>query len=264
MFTITIVIFLFFIPIAWFIWTSVSNKTGKIDNPQWKVPLAILLALLLGSIIVNYYLSDTYQLAFFQNGFESIVALIIAAALLLMMLIVNVIVSIFLKGAPKSVHNPKAVWAVGGILCTTILFFTMWVYPFAEKVSYVQKIEKALDVAEQRHDDEEITVVFMSSEKNCIRTNTSNCNSTTYKNAFFLKNNLDIPKEVQVQIRALDAKQEELKVIESDIMTLEAGEMKLVETEETSDESSVWSRSSFETEYQTHSYESLYRYRDVE
>lgn len=264
MFTITFVIFLFFIPIAWFIWTSLSIKTGKIDKPKWKVPLAILMAMLLGSIAVNYYLSNTYQLAFFQNGFESTVALIIAGVLLVMMLFVNIIVSFFFKGASKSVHNPKAVWIVGGVLCTTMLFFTMWVYPFAEKVSYIQKVEKALDVAEQRQEGEEITVVFMSSEKNCVRTNTSNCRSVSYKNTFFLKNNLDVQKEVQVQIRALDVEEKELEVVESDIMTLEAGELKLLETEESSDESSIWSRHSFETDVRTHSYESIYRYRDAE
>ena len=66
-----------------------------------------------------------------------------------------------------------------------------------------------------------------------------------------------------MRIRALDSEQKELKVIESDIMTLEAGELKLVETEESSEKASIWSRSSFETDYQIHSYESLYRYRNT-
>lgn len=264
MFIITFVIFLFFIPFAWFFWTSLSSKNGKVDKPKWKIPLAVLLALIIGSFIVNYYLSDTYQLSFFQNGFESIAAIILSAVMLVFVLIVNAVVSIVFKGAPKSVHNPKAVWVIAGVLCTTILFFTIWVYPFAEKVSYIQEIEIALDAAEQRQDAEEITVVFMSSEKNCMRTNTSNCRSVTYKNTFFLKNNLDEQKEVQVQIRALDVEKQELKVVESDTMTLEAGELKLLETEETSDDSSIWSRSSFETDVRTHSYESIYRYRDVE
>ena len=66
-----------------------------------------------------------------------------------------------------------------------------------------------------------------------------------------------------MRIRALDSKQNELKVVESDIMTLEAGELKLVETEETSDEASIWSRSSFETDYRVQSNESLHQYRDA-
>ncbi|MGI2329135.1 hypothetical protein [Planococcus sp. YIM B11945] len=261
--TVALIIFLFFIPYAWFVWSSLSVKSGKIGKPHWKIVLAAFAALVLGSFVFNYYISNAYQLSFFQNGFESTVALIVTAAFLLVIVIVNVIVSKIFKGAPKSFHNPKVVWMITAVLCTTILFFTMWVYPLAEKTSYVQKVEHALTAAEQQQTDEEITVVFMSSEKNCFRATSSNCNNVTYKNAFFLKNNLDIQKEVQVRIRALDAKQNELKEVESDVMTLGPGELKLVETEETSDQASIWSRSSFETESRTQSYESLYRFRDA-
>ncbi len=105
--------------------------------------------------------------------------------------------------------------------------------------------------------------MFMSSEKQCVRRRTENCNSSDYQNAFFVQNNLDETKQVQVQIRALDHEQNELKSVESKIMTLQAGELKLVETEETSDQESIWSRSSFETEVRTASYQSIYRYRDA-
>ena len=262
--TISLVILLFFLPYAWFLWSSLSTKSGKTEKPRWKKSLAVLLALILISVVLNYYFSNTYQLSFFQNGFESKVAIIVSLAFLLVISIINVIVSIVFKGAPKSFHNPKVVWVFTAVFCTTILFFTMWVYPLAEKASYIQKVESALAAAEEQQDAEEITVVFMSSEKNCFRTTTSNCNSTTYKNSFFLKNNLDIQKEVQVRIRALDSNQKEMKLVESDVMTLEAGELKLVETEESSDKASIWSRSSFETEYRTQSYESLYKYRDAD
>lgn len=260
---ISLVILIFFLPFVWFLWTGMSTKSGKIEKVHWKKPMAALVALVLLSFGLNYYFSNAYELSFFQNGFESILALIISAAFLVVVTIVNVVVSIKFKGAPKSIHNPKAVWILTAGLCTTILFFTIWVYPLAEKASYIHTIERALAAAEQQQDPEEITVVFMGSEKNCIRTSTSNCDSVTYKNSFFLKNNLETQKEVQVQIRAMNSKKEELKVIESEIMTLEAGELKLLETEETSDVSSIWSRSSFETEYRTQFYEYLFRYRDV-
>ena len=261
--TISLVILIFFIPYAWFLWSSISVKSGKIGKSHWKMSLATFIALVIGSFILNYYLSNAYQLSFFQNGFESTVAIIISAAFLLVIVIVNVIVSRVFKDAPKSFHNPKAVWVIAAVFCSTILFFTMWVYPLADKVSYIQTVEKALAAVEQQQEAEEITVVFMSSDKNCFRLSTSNCNSMTYKNSFFLKNNLAIQKQVQVRIRALDSNQQELKVVESDVMTLEPGELKLVETEESSDKASIWSRSSFETEYRTQSYESLYRYRDA-
>ncbi|WP_033541746.1 hypothetical protein [Planococcus sp. CAU13] len=261
--TTALIIFIFLVPYFWFFWTFLDAISGKAGKPRWKIALAAFLALVLGSFIVNYYLSDKYGLSFFQNGFESIVALIIAGAILLVVVIVNIVVSIMFKNAPKSVHNPKAVWVVAAGLCTTILFFTMWVYPFAEKTSYINKIETALDEAEERQDDEDITVVFLSSERKCLRTTSSNCHSTPYSNTFFVKNNMDATKEVQLQIRALDRKENELKTLESDVMTLEAGELRLVETAETSDMSSIWHRSSFVTDVRTYSSEWQYHYRDV-
>lgn len=237
-------------------------KSGKRNKTHWKISLIALIAVVLISVGLNYYFSDAYQLSFFQNGFESKVALIVCAAFLLVIVVVNLITNRLFKGAPKSFHNPKVVWRLAAVFCAIILFFTMWVYPLGEKTSYINKIENALALAEHQQGDEEITVLFMSSERECLRTNTSNCHSQPYQNTFFLKNNLDIQKEVQVRIRALDSEQTELKVIESDIMTLEAGELKLVETEESFDEASIWSRSSFETDRRVQSYESLYRYRD--
>ena len=260
--TVSLVIFLFILPCAWFFWTSMNLKSGKKKKTHWKISLAALIAVVLISVGLNYYFSNAYQLSFFQNGFESIVALIVCAAFLVVIVIVNLIVSHMFKGAPKSFHNPEAIWRFAAVFCAIILFFTMWVYPLGEKTSYIHQVENALAMSEQQQGDEEITVLFMSSERKCIRTNTSNCHYQPYHNTFFLKNNLDTEKEVQVRIRALDSEQKELKVIESDIMTLEAGELKLVETEESFDEASIWSRSSFETDRRVQSYESLYRYRD--
>ncbi|HSP22623.1 MAG TPA: hypothetical protein VLQ20_09870 [Planococcus sp. (in: firmicutes)] len=260
---ISLVILIFFLPYAWFLWSGMSAKSGKIEKQHWKKPIIALLVLVLSSFILNYYFSNAYQLSFFQSGYESTLAMIVSAAFLLVISIINVIVSIIFKDAPKSFHNPKATWVFTAVFCTTILFFSMWVYPLAEKASYIQKVEHALAVSQQQQAAEEITVLFMSSEKNCFQLSTSNCDSVKYRNSFFLKNNLDIQKEVQVRIRALDSDQKELKVVESDIMTLEAGELKLVETEESYEKASIWSRSSFETDYRTHSYESLYRYRNT-
>lgn len=258
-----LVIFLFFLPCAWFFWTSMSLKSGKTKKSHWKLSLAALIAVAVVSVILNYYFSNEYQLSFFQNGFESIIAIIITAVFLLVMVIINVITSILFKDAPKSFHNPKVVWIITAVLCTTILFFAMWVYPLAEKISYIHKVENALTASEKQQGTEEITVVFMSSEKHCIRTTSSNCTNQPYKNSFFLKNNLNEQKEVQVQIRALDSGQQELKRVESNIMTLKPGELKLVETKESSDQASIWSRSSFETDQRVQSYESLYRYREA-
>lgn len=260
---VTLVILIFFFPYGWFLWSSISNKTGMVETYRWKKPMAVLIGLILISAVLNYVYSEAYNLAFFQNGFELTVGLIVAGAFLVIFSIINIIAGIVYRGAPKSFYNPKVVWGFTGVLCTTMLFFIVWVYPLAEKASYIVRLDSAIAAADEKQDGEEITIVFMSSEKQCVRRRTENCNSSDYQNAFFVKNNLDETKQVQVQIRALDRQQNELKSVESKIMRLEAGELKLVETEETSDKESIWSRSSFETEYQTRFYQSIYRYRDA-
>ncbi len=79
---------------------------------------------------------------------------------------------------------------------------------------------------------------------------------------FYVRSNLDGTKEVQVKIRAANKNQEELKVIDSEIMKLDSGEMKMVETEETSDSKDVWGKYSFTTEKRVFYYQYNYRYRD--
>lgn len=264
MLIIGLVILLFFIPYAWFVWASINVKAGKIGKPHWGISLAVFMALIFVSLILNYFISEKYQLSFFQNGVETMIALIISVALLLVVLLVNVIVGRLFKGAPTSVHNPKLVWILAVVLCGSMLFFTAWVYPVGAKISYSQTVENASAAAEQQHENEEFTVVFMNSEKDCFRLSGSNCTNVTYKNIFYIKNNLDVKKQVQVRIRALDSQEKERKVIESDLMTLEAGEMKLVETKETPDQASVWKLYSFESESRIRFYEAMYRYEDAE
>lgn len=264
MFIIGLVILLFFIPYAWLVWSSINMKAGKIGKPHWGISLATFMVFVIVSVVLNFSISEEYQLSFFQNGVETTIAIIISGALLLVVLLVNVIVSRLFKGAPTSVHNPKLVWILAVVLCGSMLFFTAWVYPVGAKISYIQIIEDASAAAEQQHENEEFTVVFMNSEKDCFRLSGSNCTNVTYKNVFYIKNNLDVKKQVQVSIRALDSQKKERKTIESDVMTLEAGEMKLVETNETPDQASVWKLYSFESEYRIRSYEAMYRYDDVE
>lgn len=257
------IILIFIVPYLWLLVSLLNIKSAKAGKKQWKLALAVFLAMVVGSFLVNYYLSDTYELSFFQNGTETIIALILAGVLLVVVAIINIVVGVLFKNAPKSVHNPKMVWLLAVGLGGTMLFFTAWVYPFAEKASYINKIETALAAAEEKQDNEDITVVFMGSEKKCMRPTSSNCHSIPYSNTFLVKNNMDAKKEVQLQIRVQDRQQNELKTVDSDVMTLEAGELKLVETAETSDTSSIWSRSSFETDVRTYSADWQYHYRDV-
>ncbi|RIW29371.1 hypothetical protein D3H55_19100 [Bacillus salacetis] len=261
---IAIITLIFMIPFLWVIWSASDVKSGKREKIEWKKPAGLLIIMLLISGIVNWYFYSSYQLAFFSNLFENMIGLMITGAFLIILSIINIVVSILYRGAPKSIHNPKAIWIFTGVFCLTFLLLFTWVFPFAQKASYVNKIETAMDALAETEADKEFTVLFMNSEKDCIRRRTNSCAGEEYNNFFFVKNNLDEQKEVQVRIRALDYDKKELKIVESVIMTLDAGELRLVETEETLENSSVWSKYSFQTEHQTHFYESMFRFRDVE
>ncbi|AJD92393.1 hypothetical protein JMA_30760 [Jeotgalibacillus malaysiensis] len=258
------VIIIFLLPFIWMLWSSVDVKNGKREKIEWKKPGILFLSLILISVIVNTYFYNFYHLPFFQNSFELMVVFIMAGAFLLFFAIINIIVSIKYKGAPKSFHNPKAIWIFTGVFCFVILFFGTWVFPLGQKASYTYKLDKAIEALSEEETNEEVSVLFMNSEQECLRRQTSSCYNEEYSNYFYVKNNLDEEKEVQVRIRALDANQNELKIVESNIMTLDGGELRLVETEETNDRSNVWSRSSFKTDIRTHYYESMFRFRDVE
>lgn len=253
---------IFTVPFIWLAWSAIDVGNGKKEKIDWKKPSILLFIIIALVGAMNYYFYHTYQLPLLPNFFEGIIGLIVTGAIVFIIAIVNIIVSITHKGAPKSVHNPKAVWAFAGILGVAFLLLFSWVYPTAQKAAYVQKIETAMHALSESETDKEVTVLFMNSEKNCVRRRTQSCSDEDYQNYFFVKNNLEEEKEVQVKIRALNADKEELKVVDSNIMTLGAGELRLVETEETNDKTSIWSKSTFETEYQTYYYEYKYRFRD--
>ncbi|MGF2614312.1 hypothetical protein FZC84_19405 [Rossellomorea vietnamensis] len=265
MFVISAILLIFTLPGLWVIWTAADVTSGKREKIEWKKPLILLFILLGISALLSLYFYNSYHLPFWPTLFEHVVGLIITGVFLLILSIINIVVSITYKDAPKSFHNPKALWIFIGVLCMIFLLLFLWIIPFAQKTSYVNKIQVAMNALEEEEKNkEEMTVLFMSSEQECVRRRTNSCAGEEYENTFFVKNNLDEEKEVQVRIRALDSDKNELKIVESEIMTLDAGELRLVETEETSDNSSVWSRSSFQTEYRTHFYQSIFRFRDVE
>ncbi|MDG5473169.1 hypothetical protein P6709_15555 [Jeotgalibacillus sp. ET6] len=258
------VIIVFVIPYIWMAWSGIDVKNGKREKMEWKKPAITFLIISGISLAINFYYYQMYHLNFFPNLFESMVTLIVTGAFLVVFIIVNILAGIVYKNAPKSFHNPKVMWIFTAVFCLTVLFFGSWVFPFGQKSSYVVKVEAAMQELSETEEDTEVSVLFLSSEQNCIRRRTSGCVSEEYQNVFFVKNNLDEEKEVQVRIRALDFNQNELKVVDSKIMTLGAEELRMVETEETSDKTSIWNSSTFETEQRTQFYEYQFRFREPE
>lgn len=102
--------------------------------------------------------------------------------------------------------------------------------------------------------------LLVSSEQECLR-RTASCRNSSYSNQFFIKNNGDHVQEAQVQIRTLNNNDQEMKVIDSKIMTLQPGELRLLETEETNDNSSIWNQYSFQTAYRIANFQYKLRHR---
>ncbi|WP_135449600.1 hypothetical protein [Planococcus citreus] len=105
---VTLVILIFLLPYVWFLWTGISNKTGMMERYRWKKPLATLLLLVIISAALNCFYSNAYQLAFFQNGVELMVGLIVAGAFLVILSIINIIVGIVYKKRPQIVPQPES------------------------------------------------------------------------------------------------------------------------------------------------------------
>ncbi|MFS0615297.1 hypothetical protein [Lederbergia ruris] len=255
-------ILIFSIPGLWFLWTSIDFKLGKREKISWKTPVILLIILVFSSILIHIYLFKTYGFPIFQTNIETVIGMAIVGLVAGIILIINVFVTITMgKQLPKSIHDPKTVNILA--LCFAIhLFITLFIAaPTGKKVAFAASINQAM-AATQNADTEEFSIALVSSERECLRS--TSCRNTPYSNQYFIQNNLSKTQEVQVKIRALNSSNEEMKVIDSKIMTLKPNELRLLETEETSEDSSVWNQYSFQTDYRIATYQHLLRFRDPE
>jgi len=256
-------IVIFSIPSILLLWTAIDFKLGKREKIPWKLIISLLIVLTLGSLLIQIYLLQSYGFPIFQTNIEIIVGMAVVGAIAGFILIVNLFITITMgKKLSKSVHDPKTVNVL--TLCIAIsLFITIFIAaPTGKKIAFATSINQAIaatkDVAE-----EEFSIVLVSSERECLR-HTASCQNSAYSNQYFIKNNLNKTQEVQVKIRALNSNNQEMKVIDSKIMTLEPNELRLLETEETSEDASVWNKYSFQTDHEVARYEQMVRFRDLD
>jgi len=110
---------------------------------------------------------------------------------------------------------------------------------------------------------DDFPIVLVTSERDCLGKRVR-CRETNFSNQYFIKNNTGKTQEVQVKIRALNSLNEEMKVIDSKIMTLNPDEMRLLETDETNEDESIWNQFSFQTYGRVANYQHMLRHRDPE
>ena len=254
-------VLIFSIPSLLIIASAHDVKTGKRDRIAFKWPILLQIALVAIGLAVQLYYQQAYHFPVFQTKTENWVAVLVVGLLAGIILLINIILTWTIgKNLPKSVHNPKAVnfFIIGIVLSlSTILLIAV---PTGKKMAFSHAIDKAMEVSDGAQ-AEDFPVVLVTSERECLK-NTSSCRNSPYSNQFFVRNNLDKTQEVQVKIRALSPSGHEMKVIDSHIMTLQPGELRLVKTEETNETSSPWNQYSFQTDSFTDHYEYWKRHRD--
>ncbi|WP_404452182.1 hypothetical protein LG329_17790 [Virgibacillus necropolis] len=249
------------IPLVLLIWSMIDVKKGKREKVNWKLPSIIFIVLLLGTLIGDIYLSNEYSLPIFPNIHDNIIALIVIGILFGIMAIINIFVSISMKGAPKTVHDGKKMWKVIGIGAAYFTVIFLWFIPLAGKTAYVVDLNTAVS-AEDKEGDRDFTLVLVKSEGDCLTVR--NCSDENFNNVFYLKNNTDSEKEVQVKVRALNEEKQEIEIIDSLIMKIDSGKMKMVKTEETDEDTSIWDRHSFETDVRVEYFQYKIRMREID
>ncbi|WP_077327772.1 hypothetical protein [Virgibacillus siamensis] len=258
-----IVIVIYVIPFIWFAWSMIDVRKGKRQKVNWKGPLLLFAVISVGSIIINFYLSSAYNLAFFQNSTGSIIGLIVVGLIVGIMAIINFFATLYARrnNLSKTFHNPRVVWIITGVIGGTLLIFFLWFMPLGQKVTYAVTLNNAINMMEESPKNKDFSIVLMRSTSDCLGTR---CIDEQFDNVFYIRNNMDQKKEVQVKLHVQNGDKEKLKVINSNIMELEPGELKMVKTKETSEHRDIWSQSTFTTEERVVYYKYNYRYRDVE
>ncbi|SEP97837.1 hypothetical protein [Piscibacillus halophilus] len=255
-----IVIALGVAPFIWLYFSFLNVRKGKRDQVNWKGPLGLYIGLCLLILVIAIYQKYTYDIPIFINSSSFISGLIVSGGLFAIIGLVNIFVTFRYRKnpLPKDLHDPKVVWILGVIICLGIFVFMSWFFPAGKKMNYTSALNNAYSELEEDN-DEEIGLVLATSEERCMRRR--DCDFKVY-NVFYAKNNLEKTQDVQFLIRTIDKNGEQQKEIESKVITMEPGEIKLVETEETNSSSEMWMKYSFTTDNWFDGYQYRYRYRD--
>lgn len=254
-------IILFSIPGILFLWSIIDVRSGRKERVMWKLPAILLLLLLLISGTIQYYYLRSYGFPLIQTSLETWIGLGIAGLILGIILLINFITTTTMgKNLSKTVHDPKMINGFAVCIAFFVLITLFFAAPTGKKVAFAYSINEAMEATDRAQTNEVFPVVLVSSERDCL-SRTANCRNSAYSNQFFIKNNGDTIQEVQVKMRALNSSDEEMKVIDSEFLTLQPGELRLIETEETYEDSSIWNQFSFQTDYRIANFQYKLRHR---
>lgn len=188
-------------PVLVLAFSGLDVQRGKREKLNWKWTIISFIAFLVIQFAVSIYFKSKYELPIFPNLAETVIVLIIAAVLLVIMIIVSIFVYFFGRGLPTSIHNPKLISVFLVAVPLFMVYICYLAVPLAQKLIYVSTLNEAYTAFENDDSSQEFTVKLLTSEKQCIRAST--CRDTDYSNRFFVKNNLNETKEVQIKLQAI-------------------------------------------------------------
>ncbi|NGQ93572.1 hypothetical protein G3578_00060 [Brevibacillus sp. SYP-B805] len=210
------------------------------------------------TLALQLYYRYMYDFPIFPSAQDSRVNLFILCFIGVILLFVGIVTHFIGRGNPH-LHNP--------IVANTVLFMIIflfsllffWFYPLGQKWEYAQILNRAKQVL-TKYDpqtNQEITVHLLYSGRISSGRGSS---PNPYRNLFMVKNHLDRPVQAQVMITAKNQQNEEIEVHESSVIPLQPGEYRMVITDETDLNRSVWNRWTFETWDRIADYSYQYRY----
>lgn len=250
---------------AFWLLSSVIRSAKKTDKTvNWKGPALLWAIILLISVGANIYISSIYNLDFFHNSYINwLIIMYVIGSLVLVFSFANIAATLAAKrkNAPEGEHNPKTMWKFIGVSTVLLFVFLAWVHPIEQKTQYALNLHQALKELDTSDDQsKEFSLVLIKSNDECFG---GNCSSTKYENLYYVKNNMDKKKEVEFTIAAYNSHHEKMTEIDSRKLTIGAGDLAMLTTDETKANQSVWSQFSFQTDEEINNYEYKYHYRDV-
>ncbi|GGA60320.1 hypothetical protein [Ornithinibacillus halotolerans] len=253
------------IPLLILIYSLIDRQKGKRERVNWKWAGISFAGNLIGYIGLSFYYKYKFDFPIFPNLYDINILLIIAGAIFVIVGGISLFVYFDFRGrdVPKSVHDPKLLPVITFSVPLFLIYIGIILLPITEKINYSVSMDMVIEMTENYAEDKEFSVILTLSDNKCLD-NSSSCRDSAYKNYFFVKNNLEKSQEVQVSIRAYKANKEIQMEINSNIIQLEPGEIKLITTEDSPTKTSPWNNYSFETDKRIEYYDYAYRYRDIE
>ncbi|UFJ41120.1 hypothetical protein LOK74_00730 [Brevibacillus humidisoli] len=149
------------------------------------------------------------------------------------------------------------------LLLVQIFLSIFWFASLGEKWEYAEILDRAERVFATAGDEEakqEISVELLYSARGfCWR----DCSTEDYRNLFMVKNHLDQPVQAELKILAANERKQQLAMYESLPIDLQPGEYRVVVTEETNLEDSVWDRWTSYTDEKIAFFQYQYRYEPI-